>query len=312
MQIGIVLKSTGVWYELKSENGQKYQARLRGKLRLKGLRTTNPIAVGDRVEFESVNEGQVLIHNILPRKNFIIRKSVNLSKEAHIIASNIDLALLFITLKQPDTSTGFIDRFLVTAKAYGVAVALIFNKIDIYTEKELIQVNELIKLYERIGYPSYKTSATESINLDEIDDLTADKTIMLAGHSGTGKSTLINSLNPNIDIRTDEISESHFKGKHTTTFAEMHEMGNGGFIIDTPGIKGFGLIDLNKENLHHYIPEIFNKLPECKFHNCRHINEPKCAVKVAVQEGEIAESRYKNYLKMYEEEDSPYRTTGYH
>lgn len=312
MKEGIVIKSTGIWYTVKDTLGEHFQCRLRGKIRLKGLKSTNPIAVGDKVSFE-LEEGDKngIIHEIHERKNYISRKSVNLSKESHIIAANLDLALLFITTKQPETSLGFIDRFLVTAEAYGVDTILIFNKIDLYSTSELEEIEELITMYKKIGYRSVKTSATTHTNFKEVEEVTAGKIILLAGQSGAGKSTLINAMNPNLNIRTGEISESHFKGKHTTTHAEMHEMENGGFIIDTPGIKGFGLLDLSKENLHHYFPEIFKKLPECKFHNCRHINEPKCAVKEAIQNGEISKSRYENYLKMYEEEDSPYRTLGY-
>lgn len=311
MKSGTVIKSTGIWYDVKEKKGKTYLCRLRGKIRLKGLKSTNPIAVGDEVSFKLEDEETGIIHEIHERKNAIIRKSVNLSKEAHIIASNLDFALLFITTKQPETSLGFIDRFLVTSEAYGIPTILVFNKIDIYTEEELKSIDALIEMYQKIGYKCIKTSAQEAMNLEKINEVTEGKIIMLAGQSGAGKSTLINALNPNLDIRTAEISESHFKGKHTTTNAEMHEMDNGGFIIDTPGIKGFGLLDLNKENLHHYFPEIFLQLPLCKFHNCVHINEPKCAVKKAVAEGEISEVRYSNYLKMYEEEDSPYRGAGY-
>ena len=312
MKEGIVVKSTGIWYQVKEDNtGTHYPCRLRGKVRLQGLKTTNPIAVGDRVSFELEDENQGIIHDIHERKNSIIRKSVNLSKEAHVIAANLDLALLFVTTKEPETSLGFIDRFLVTAEAYGVDTVLIFNKIDIYSKPELEELNRLILLYEKIGYTCIKTSAITKENLTEVEKITANKIILLAGQSGAGKSTLINALNPNLNIKTGAISESHFKGKHTTTHAEMHEMDNGGLIIDTPGIKGFGLLDLDKENLHHYFPEIFAKLPECKFHNCLHINEPKCAVKKAVENGEISRSRYDNYLKMYDEEDGPYRSVGY-
>lgn len=312
MKEGIVVKSTGIWYQVKeTTSGSHYPCRLRGKVRLQGLKTTNPIAVGDRVSFELEDKNQGIIHDIHKRKNSIIRKSVNLSKEAHVIAANLDLALLFVTTKEPETSLGFIDRFLVTAEAYGVDTILIYNKIDIYSDSELTTVNQLINLYNKIGYTCIKTSAINKENLQEVEQITANKIILLAGQSGAGKSTLINALNPNLNIKTGTISESHFKGKHTTTHAEMHEMDNGGLIIDTPGIKGFGLLDLDKENLHHYFPEIFAKLPECKFHNCLHINEPKCAVKKAVEEGKIARSRYDNYLKMYQEEEGPYRSVGY-
>jgi len=312
MKEGIVIKSTGIWYNVKEISGKVHPCRIRGKLRLKGIKSTNPIAVGDRVSFLLEDDDKNgIIHDIHERKNFISRKSVNLSKESHVIAANLDLALLFITTKQPDTSLGFIDRFLVTSEAYGIDTILIFNKIDIYSPSEIDEIDDLILMYQKIGYSSIKTSATTLSNLKEVEKVTTNKIILLAGQSGAGKSTLINAMNPNLNIRTGEISESHFKGKHTTTHAEMHEMANGGFIIDTPGIKGFGLLDLSKENLHHYFPEIFRKLPECKFHNCKHINEPKCAVKKAVDKGEINDCRYQNYLKMYNEEDGPYRSLGY-
>jgi len=271
------------------------------------IRTTNPIAVGDKVDFEEDDNGQSVISAIHDRKNYIIRKSVNLSKEAQIVASNIDLALLLITLKSPDTSTGFIDRFLATAEAYSIKSVLVFNKSDQYNAAEKEIVRELMDLYEKIGYGVLSISAHTGEGMKELQDIIKDKVCMVGGHSGTGKSTLVNQLIPGLNVRTALVSDYHQKGMHTTTFAEMHPLPMGGFIIDTPGIKGFGLVDIPKDELHHYFVEFFELLPQCKFHNCMHINEPGCAVLKALDENKIAPSRYKSYLGMYGDEGAAYR-----
>ncbi|MCH2197622.1 MAG: ribosome small subunit-dependent GTPase A [Flavobacteriales bacterium] len=307
MQEGLVIKSTGKWCEVRQENGEIIDCQIKGKFRLAGIKTTNPIAVGDRVGFEIDVDGTGVISVIHDRQNYIIRKSVNLSKQAHIVASNIDHAFLIVTLAQPPTSTGFIDRFLVTADAYGVPVTIVFNKIDVYDEKAKTTQAELTQIYEDAGYAIAESVASEGTGVDALAEAMKGKINMVSGHSGVGKSTLINQLIPDADIRTAEVSEYHLKGRHTTTFAEMHELPSGGFIIDTPGIKGFGLVDLPKEELHHHFPEMFALLPECKFNNCLHINEPGCAVKQAVENREVSISRYENYLMMYHEDEGPYR-----
>lgn len=306
---GRVIKSTGKWYEVRTEDGNHWQCRIRGKLRLAGLRTTNPIAVGDRVDFEpeADYEGQGVIARIHERHNAIIRKSVNLSHEAHVVASNVDYAFLVVTLSMPRTSTGFMDRFLVTAEAYGVEVIIVFNKTDLYTEDDQWWHDYLEVVYTQAGYRCMDTSAANGTGVQQVYGLMAGKTNMVGGHSGVGKSTLINAMEPALNIRTAEVSEAHEKGRHTTTYAEMHPLSNGGFIIDTPGIKGFGIVNIDREELHHHFPEMFRLLPKCKFHNCRHLNEPGCAVLEALEEGGIAEHRYESYVAMYEQDEGPYR-----
>lgn len=309
---GLVIKSTGSWYQVKSESNEMIECRIKGKFRLKGIDTTNPIAVGDYVTFELVEDGTGVINAIEPRKNYIIRKSVNLSKKAHIIASNIDQAFLIVTLKNPQTYPSFIDRFLVSAEAYDIPVILLFNKIDLLDDEENKELDELINIYENIGYECLKISVKENENIQSIKDLFKDKASVIGGHSGVGKSSLINALDPNLDIRVGEISDSHKQGKHTTTFAEMHALDFGGYIIDTPGIRGLGLVDIEKENLSHYYPEMAARMHDCKFNNCVHINEPKCAIKEAVEEEEIAVSRYNTYLSLYQEdEEENYRENIY-
>lgn len=308
MKRGVVVKSTGKFYRVLSEDGEEMECTIRGKFRTQGLRTTNPVAVGDHVEIDVEKEGIGVITHIDERKNYIIRKSVNLSKEAHIVASNIDQAILLITLKAPDTSFGFADRFLVTAEAYGIPVKMVINKMDVYDEKILLKVQKWIDIYTAIGYPCYKMSAETGEGIDAIIELMKDKVTLISGHSGAGKSTLVNRIEPGLQLKTSEVSESHNKGKHTTTFAEMFPLSIGGFIIDTPGIKGFGLVDMEKEMLSHYFPEMFELLSDCKFHNCQHMNEPGCAVKKALEAGEIAESRYKSYLSLLlDDEGTHYR-----
>lgn len=271
--------------------------RIKGLFRIKEIKSTNPIAVGDWVDFEIEEDGRGVIHSIDERKNYIIRKSINLSKQSHIIAANMDQALLIVTLAMPRTSTGFIDRFLLTAEAYHIPVSIIFNKIDLFEEDDVMKdVDDFISVYERIGYKCYKVSAIDNRSCDLLMSLTKDKTTLFSGHSGVGKSTLINRMDANLDLKVGAISEAHSKGKHTTTFAEMHQLSYGGYIIDTPGIKELGLVDMEKEEISAYFPEMRAIRHQCKFNNCLHLNEPKCAVIAAVEKGDIAASRYNSYL----------------
>ncbi len=306
---GVVIKSTGSWYTVLSEN-VTIECRIKGVFRIKGIKSTNPIAVGDDVEFEMEADGRGVIHAIGERKNYIIRKSINLSKQSHILAANVDQALLIVTLAFPRTSTGFIDRFLLTAEAYHIPTVIIFNKVDLFLQDEtrMEELNDFIALYERIGYKCYKVSATEKVDIEIVKSITTNKTSLVAGHSGVGKSTLVNAMDANLDLKVGEISDAHSKGKHTTTFAEMHPLNYGGFIIDTPGIKELGLVDMEKEEIANYFPEMHSIKNQCKFNNCVHINEPKCAVIAAVERGEIALSRYGSYLGIMhgEELDTEY------
>lgn len=312
---GTVYKSTGSWYQVKSDEGKFYNCRIKGKFRIKGIKSTNPVAVGDRVEFEVESKGEEevgVINKIAERENYIIRKSVNLSKQTHIIASNIDIVFLLITLNNPPTFTTFIDRFLVTAEAYGIKAVLLFNKIDTYNEEELAEIKYLASLYREIGYQCIGISAKTGKNVDKVKELMTGKTSMISGHSGTGKSTLINAIEPTLNLKTSKISQQHKQGQHTTTFAEMFDLGFDARIIDTPGIKGFGVVDIEKEELGNYFPEFFERKQFCKFHNCLHVDEPKCAVKEALEEEEIAWSRYKSYLQIMKgEEDQHYRIDNY-
>lgn len=293
---GRVTKSTGSWYTLREESGKIYNARIRGKFRLSNIQHTNPIAVGDFVDFDIDQDEVAVITKIHERKNYIIRKSVNLSKKSHIIASNIDKAFLVVTVDNPKTSFGFIDRFLVTAEAYQIPVVLVFNKMDVYDEFLLEEVEFYRKTYEVIGYESIAISAQTGYNMDELKAELKDITSLVSGHSGVGKSTLMNILNPDLDLKTSVISDFNQKGQHTTTFAQMYEWPFGGFCIDTPGIKEFGLVEMNKQEIQNYFPEIFALKGECKFDNCMHLNEPKCAIQDAVEKGEISPTRYENYL----------------
>lgn len=304
---GIVYKSTGSWYTVKSREGEFYQCRIKGKFRIKGIKNTNPVAVGDVVTFELDTEGNGIVQEIHSRKNYIIRRSVNLSKQTHIIASNIDLALLVITLNNPPTFTAFIDRFLVTAEAYRIPVVLLFNKIDAYSDEELLEVKYLAALYRKIGYECIGISAVTQKNIEKVKELMRGKTCVISGHSGVGKSTLINVLSPNLNLKTAEISQQHQQGQHTTTFAEMFDLEFDARIIDTPGIKGFGVVEMDKEELGDYFPEIFALKADCKFNNCLHLEEPQCAVKEALENDQIAWSRYKSYLQILEGEDENYR-----
>ncbi|MCT4602981.1 MAG: ribosome small subunit-dependent GTPase A [Marinifilum sp.] len=304
---GLVIKSTGSWYTVKTNDGAIHDCRIKGRFRMEGIRTTNPIAVGDQVDFEEDKESKVIV-NIHDRKNYIIRKSSNLSKHSQIIASNVDQAFLIVTVNYPLTTTTFIDRFLAAAEAYRIPVRLIFNKIDRYRPNDMDRLNELKAIYEKIGYKCYEISAKNGTHLDIIKDALKDNINLLSGHSGVGKSTLINAIQPGLDLKTGEISEAHSQGKHTTTFSEMFELDFGGYIIDTPGIRGFGTIDMEKEEMSHFFPEIFETSKDCQFNNCSHIHEPKCAVKAAVEAGEISITRYESYLGMVmEDEDSKYR-----
>ena len=310
MKKGIVIKSTGSWYTVKTDDGNSIECRIKGNFRLKGIRSTNPIAVGDHVEIteqkeDNNSEGAVigLITNIIERKNYIIRKSPNLSKESHIIAANIDQAFLIVTIKHPVTTTTFIDRFLVSAEAYRIPCRIIFNKIDLYNEAQTSLMNFLIEVYEKVGYQCLKISAKKDIGMNELKMMMKNKTNVFSGHSGVGKSTIINSIQPGTMLKTGIISDSHHSGKHTTTYSEMIDLDFGGFIIDTPGIKGFGLLEMEKEEIAHYFPEMFQLLNNCQYYNCTHIHEPGCAVKKAVVEGQIAESRYDTYLGLLDTED---------
>lgn len=311
---GLVYKSTGSWYTVKTTLGETYECRIKGKFRLKGIKSTNPIAVGDYVDFElETDNNQVtgVIHNIHDRSNYIVRKSVNLSKQTHIIASNIDQVFLMITINNPPTLTSFIDRFLVTANAYSIKTVLLFNKIDVYDEETLNEVKYLAHVYRQIGYECIGVSAKSGKNIDKVKALMHDKVSMFSGHSGVGKSTLINTIEPSLDIKTKEISTLHMQGQHTTTFAEMFDLSFGAKIIDTPGIKGFGVVDMDKEEVGDYFPEIFKLKQDCKFNNCLHLHEPNCAVKKALDNDEIAFSRYRSYLQIIEGEDEHYRTDNW-
>ena len=297
---GLVMRATGSWYEVLHE-GEVLRCRMRGKLRLRGVRSTNPVVVGDTVHCECGEDGEWVIVDIAPRHNYIIRRASNLSKESHIIASNIDRAMLVVTLVEPVTAVEVIDRFLVTCEAYKVPVTILLAKIDLLQETPEM-VEQFHRIYEGAGYEVIDISATQGIGVERIKKMLAGKTTLLSGNSGVGKSTLIGAIDPTIDIRTGEISDSFHKGKHTTTFSTMYRIADG-FIIDTPGVKGFGLIDIDDKELWHYFPEMISRAGECKFFNCTHTHEPHCAVIEAVKREEIAFSRYESYLKILDEDD---------
>ncbi len=312
--LGTVYKSTGSWYTVKTDDGTFYECRIKGKFRIQGIKSTNPIAVGDRVKFEIEQLGDDsvgTIDKIEERKNYIIRKSVNLSKQTHIIATNLDQVFLLITLNNPKTYPVFIDRFLATAEAYDIPTVLLFNKIDTYNKEELLEVKYLAALYRDIGYECIGISAATGKNVSKVKTLMIEKVSMFAGHSGAGKSTLVNALEPNLDLKTAQISEQHLQGQHTTTFAEMFDLSFNAQIIDTPGIKGFGIVDMEKEEIGDYFREFFVLKSDCKFNNCLHIDEPQCAVKDALDNGEVAWSRYKSYTQMILGEEENYRTDIY-
>jgi ribosome biogenesis GTPase len=311
---GLVYKSTGSWYTVKTQLGETYQCRIKGKFRIKGIKSTNPIAVGDIVDFEleTNNDDETgVIHKIHDRTNYIVRKSVNLSKQTHIIASNIDQVFLLITIDNPPTFTSFIDRFLVTAEAYQIKTVLLFNKVDTYSQETLDEVKYLAHVYRKIGYECIGISAETGKNLDKVKALMIGKVSMFAGHSGVGKSTLVNAIEPGLDLKTKAISSQHSQGQHTTTFAEMFNLSFDAKIIDTPGIKGFGIVDMDKEEVADYFPEFFKLKQDCKFNNCLHVEEPKCAVKDALDNDEVSFSRYRSYLKILEGEDEHYRTDNW-
>jgi ribosome biogenesis GTPase len=303
---GLVLRSTGSWYDVRNTDGHIYRARLKGKFKIKDLKVTNPIAVGDRVQFEVEDEAEntAVIFDIAPRDNYIIRQSVHKTAHGHILAANLDQAVLLATLTLPRTSLGFIDRFLVAAESFRIPTTVVFNKTDILNEEGLEFQRELQDMYEQIGYNTLATSAIEGEGVEPFRQLLQGKITLLSGHSGVGKSSLVNAISPTLDLRTNEVSTFANKGVHTTTFAEMFELTPGTFIIDTPGIKELGLVETKKEEIAHYFPEMRNRLNQCRFHNCLHINEPGCAIKDAVIEGDIAESRYNSYLSMVSGEDN--------
>lgn len=313
MSKGLVIRSTGSWYSVKSDTGEILDCRIKGKFRMKGVRTTNPVAVGDRVEFElqhdeTSKEGVTGIISALdPRRNYIIRKASNLSKESQIIAANVDEAYIVVTVNYPVTLPGFIDRYLISAMAYGIPASLIFNKLDLYNDKDYEKLEQYLQTYESIGYKCFQISAKKNFNIDPLRESLKGKINLFSGLSGVGKSSIINRIDPLLELKTGEISDHHQQGKHTTTFAEMFELNSGGYLIDTPGIRGFGVIDMEKTQISHYFPEMFNLLNQCRFFNCTHTHEPGCAVKAAVERGEIPATRYDSYLSLIGEDNGRYR-----
>ena len=296
---GTVVRATGSWYEVSHEDGT-LRCRIRGKLRLKGVRSTNPVVVGDHVECEADEKGDYAISAVLPRRNYVIRRASNLSKESHIIAANIDRALLLVTLRQPATPPEFVDRFLVTCEAYKIPVTILLSKADLQDPEA---VAAFCDIYRNAGYEVAELSVHDGMGLERVRELLAEGTTLLSGNSGVGKSTLIRTIDPSLDIRTGDISESHGKGRHTTTFSTMYPLSGGGAVIDTPGIKGFGLIDIDDAELAHYFPEMMRVSTDCRFYNCTHTHEPGCAVVEAIRRGEIAPERYESYLKMLDEDE---------
>jgi ribosome biogenesis GTPase / thiamine phosphate phosphatase len=311
---GLVYKSTGSWYTVKTKDNSFLECRIKGKFRIKGIKSTNPIAVGDIVDYELEETTDVTtgtITNIHERKNYIVRKSVNLSHQMHIIASNVDYVFLLITINNPPTTTNFIDRFLVTAEAYGIETILVFNKIDTFDDAMLDEQLYLQHIYQEIGYKCLRVSSLQSKGIATLKEMMTGKVSMFSGHSGVGKSTLVNALEPSLDLKTKTISEQSKQGQHTTTFAEMYDLSFDAKIIDTPGIKGFGIVDMEKEEISGYFPEFFKLKDQCKFNNCLHKEEPHCAIKAALEKDQIAWSRYNSYLKILEGDEESYRTDIY-
>jgi ribosome biogenesis GTPase len=305
---GIVIKSTGSRYKVLTGTGKIIECTIRGKFRVKDVRSTNPVAVGDNVLFEfEDNLSSGVITELLDRKNYIIRKASNLSKQSQVIAANVDQLFLMVTVIMPETPVEFIDRFLVTAEAYRVPAKIIINKTDLYGEAEIARMEELISVYSSIGYECIRLSLTDGTNADYLKILMKGKINLLSGNSGVGKTTLLNCFNPGLNLKTEYISDYHKQGKHVTTFPEMHPMPFGGYIIDTPGIRGFGMIDMERDEIYHFFPEIFRKAKECRFYNCLHLDEPGCAVRDAVRSEEISSMRYRSYLNILEDENSKYR-----
>jgi len=300
-----------MWYHVLNEDGQIIECRIVGKLKLKGIKSTNPLAVGDRVIFKPEGADKGLITSFEKRDNYIIRRSTNLSKQTHIIAANIDQAFLLVTMTEPFTTTGFIDRFLVSAEAYHIPTILLFNKLDEHNQKADDRLAEYLQIYDQAGYECLQMSALKKINVDTISRRMKGKTTLLAGHSGVGKSTFANAIQPGLKLKTAEVSQLYKQGKHTTTFAEMFPLNMGGYLIDTPGIKSFGVYDIDRNEISHYFPEMLKYISACKFNDCLHISEPNCAVRAAYDEGEIAHSRYKNYLEIINDDDGPYRVDIY-
>ncbi len=310
MKKGLVIKSTGSWYTVEDENGELFECKIKGNFRIKDIKSTNPVAVGDRVEFTVANETDTktsqkigLISAISERKNYIIRRSPNLSKQSHIIASNIDQAVLIVTLNFPITTTTFIDRYLASAEAYRIPVLLVFNKTDRYDNKQSTALKNMITVYESIGYTCLTTSARTNSGIETLKVAVQNKINVFNGHSGVGKSTLLNLIQPGLNLKTSEISDSHQTGKHTTTYSTLYKLNFGGYVIDTPGIKGFGMLEMEPWEISHYFPEIFRISEHCQYNNCSHTHEPGCAVKVAVEKGEIAVSRFTSYLGLLEGDD---------
>lgn len=304
---GIVIKSTGSWYKVVTPDNEVFDCRIKGKFRIKGIKSTNPIAVGDNVDFTLEDDNVGVIMNIHDRRNYIIRKSANLSKLSHIIAANVDQAFLVVTISSPVTHISFIDRFLVSAEAYKIPISIIFNKIDIYSDKDLKILDQWEKIYSKIGYECIRCSAEKDINIDTVKTLMQNKTNVFVGNSGVGKSSIINKIDPDLELKVGGVSKSHAKGTHTTTYAEMFELAGGGYIVDTPGIKAFGLLEMEKNEISHFFPEIFRIAEDCKFYNCTHIHEPGCAVLDAVEDNEISVSRYKSYLSMMNDDNDKHR-----
>ncbi len=308
---GLVIRNTGSWYQVKTEEGTVIDCKIKGNFRLKGIRSTNPVAVGDHVQISANQEKTAFITEIEDRKNYIIRRSSNLSKQSHILAANLDQCFLIVTISHPETSTIFIDRFLASAEAYRIPVKLLFNKVDLYDSEDMSYLDSLIHLYTHIGYPCYKVSALTGEGIEQLKADMADQVTLFAGNSGVGKSTLINAILPESNARTGEISAYHDKGMHTTTFSEMFPTGNGGYLIDTPGVKGFGTFDMEPEEVGHYFRDIFEISADCKYGNCTHVHEPGCAVRDAVEQHLISESRYASYLNMLEDKEEGKYRSGY-